>query len=110
MAHLSLVKTLSHLREEQRFSEEVVLEHVGMRLPRGSLTEIVGDASTGKTSLALSLLARLTSAGEICAVVDATGSFDPSTAKLAGVELEGLLWVRCGGNVEKTFMAADHLV
>ena len=32
------------------------------------------------------------------------------TAKLAGVELNNLLWVRCGRDVEKTFMAADHIV
>ena len=110
MAHLSLVKTLSHLREEQRFSDEVVLEHVGLTFTRGSLAEIVGDASSGKTSLALSLLARLTSAGEISAVVDSSGGFDPCTARLAGVELENLLWIRCGSDVEKAFMAADHLV
>ena len=49
-------------------------------------------------------------AGEICAVVDSCGGFDPCTAHLAGVQLENLLWVRCGGDVEKAFMSADYLV
>ena len=61
-------------------------------------------------ALALSLLAKLTSDGEICAAVDSGHGFDPITAKLAGVELNNLLWVRCGRDVEKTFMAADHIV
>ncbi|MEO6052286.1 MAG: hypothetical protein ABIP78_13285, partial [Pyrinomonadaceae bacterium] len=64
----------------------------------------------GKTSLALALLSKLTVAGEVCSVVDSTGSFDPYTASLAGVTLENLLWIKCGGNLEKAFMAADYLV
>jgi len=55
-------------------------------------------------------LAKLTTTGEICAVVDSTDGFDPCTAFLAGVELENILWVRCGGDIEKSFMAADYLV
>jgi len=110
MTHLSLVKSLSRLQEEQRYTDEVLLEGFGLSFIRGTLAEIWGGPSTGKTSLALSLLAQLTSAGEICAAVDACGGFDPVSAKLAGVELENLLWVRCGGDVERSFMAADHLV
>ena len=110
MAHLALVKNLAQLKQEQSYIDEVVLESAGLSLARGSLTEVVGGPSTGKTSLALSLLAKLTSEGEICAAVDAGHGFDPITAKLAGVELNNLLWVRCGRDVEKTFMAADHLV
>jgi len=110
MAHLALVKNLAQLKQEQSYVDEVVLESAGLALARGSLTEVVGGPSTGKTSLALSLLAKLTAEGEICAAVDAGHGFDPVTAKLAGVEVNNLLWVRCGRDVEKTFMAADHLV
>lgn len=110
MAHLSLVKSLSHLQEEQKHTEEVLLDAFGLAFTRGSLIEIAGGPSTGKTSLALSLLAQLTAAGEICAVVDSTGGFDPRSAVLAGVELKDLLWVRCGGDVERSFMSADYLV
>jgi hypothetical protein len=110
MRHLSLVKPVSRLREEQRQTEEILLEHFGLEFTRGTLSEIVGRAGSGKRSIMLSLLAKLTAAGEICAVVDSSGGFDPCTAYLAGVELENLLWVRCGGDVEKAFLSADHLV
>ena len=110
MPHLSLVKTLSHLQEEQKHTDEIRLEAHGLTLTRGSVAEIAGGASSGKTSLALSLLAKLTAAGEICAMVDSTGSLDPVSAVLAGVKLENVLWVRCGNELEKAFMAADYLV
>ena len=109
-AHLRLVKSLSHLQEEQRCSDEVLLDGFGLALTRGTVVEIAGPASTGKTSVALNLLAELTQTGEICAVVDADGGFDPRSAVLAGVELDNLLWVKCSGDVEKTFMSADYLV
>jgi hypothetical protein len=110
MLHLSLVKSLAHLKEEQKYTDEILLESAGIALTRGSIAEIVGEASTGKTSLSLALLSRLTIAGEICGVVDACDSFDPRSATLAGVELGNLLWVRCGGSVEKAFISADYLV
>ncbi len=110
MPHLSLVKSLSHLKEEQKFVDEVLLDQIGLAVTRGSIAEIAGGPSSGKTSIAVSLLAKLTSAGEICAVVDASHSFDPCTAYLAGVVLENLLWTKCGNDVEKAFMAADYLV
>lgn len=110
MAHLSVVKSLSRLHEEQKHSEEILLESVGLAFPRGSVTEITGHASSGKTSLSLALLAKLTAAGEVCAVVDSNDGFDPCTAHLAGVKIENLLWVKCTGRLEKAFMAADHLV
>lgn len=110
MRHLSLVKSLSHLKEEQRHSDEILLESAGLAFTRGSVAEIAGEPSSGKTSLSLFLLAKLTSAGEICAVVDSSNSFDPCSAVLAGIELENLLWVKCGGDIEKAFMSADYLV
>jgi len=110
MAHLSLVKSLSRLQEEQKHSDEILLASFGLAFARGSVIEISGQASSGKTSFALTLLAKLTSAGEICAVVDSADSFDPRSAELAGVKNENLLWVKCGGQLEKAFMAADHLV
>jgi len=110
MSHLSLVKNLSRLQEEQKFSDEILLESAGLAFTRGSVAEVAGGPSSGKTSLLLSLLAKLTAAGEICAVVDSCNSFDPCSAVLAGVELENLLWVKCGGDLERSFMAADYLV
>ncbi|NOT48463.1 MAG: hypothetical protein HOP17_12030 [Acidobacteria bacterium] len=110
MRNLSLVKTLTHLKEERKHSEEILLESAGLAFTRGTLAEIAGGPSSGKTSLLLSLLGKLTRAGEVCAVVDSSGGFDPYSAVASGVELENLLWVRCGGDIEKAFMAADYLV
>jgi len=65
-------------------------------LPRGCLTEICGPASSGRTTLLLAALAAATGRGEFCVVVDASDTLDPQSAAAAGVELERLLWVRCG--------------
>jgi hypothetical protein len=110
MGDLRLVKSLSHLKEEQSHAEEILLESAGLAFTRGGLAEISGEPSSGKTSLALSLLAKLTQEGEVCAVADACDSFDPRSAFLAQVALENLLWVKCGGDLEKAFLAADYLV
>ena len=47
-------------------------------LPRGCLTEIVGPASSGRTSLLLSVLAAATARQEACALVDAEDAFSPA--------------------------------
>lgn len=78
--------------------------------PRGRITEIVGPVSSGRTSLLHSILAETTRCGEFCAVVDTTNAFDPASAEAAGVNLRGLVWVRCNGDVENAVKAADLLV
>ncbi len=65
-------------------------------LPRGCLTEIFGPASSGRTTLLLAALAGATRRGEFCAIVDASDALDPNSAAAAGVDLDRLLWVRCG--------------
>jgi recombination protein RecA len=67
-------------------------------LPRGALSEICGPASSGRTSVLLSLMASMTANGEVCALVDTADSFDPKSAEAAGVELRKLLWIRCSKN------------
>ncbi|MBV9157840.1 MAG: hypothetical protein JO097_16365 [Acidobacteriaceae bacterium] len=79
-------------------------------LARGAITEITGPRSSGRTSLALYILAQATQAGEVCAVVDLNNNFHPESAALAGVRLEQLIWVRCGGNAEHAIRAADLLL
>jgi recombination protein RecA len=64
-------------------------------LPVGSISEITGPASSGRTSLALSFLARRTAEARVCAWVDTNDSFDPESAAANGVDLRQLLWVRC---------------
>jgi recombination protein RecA len=79
-------------------------------LPRGCLTEIIGPASSGRTSLLVSILAEATARGEVCALVDAEDCFDPSSAAKAGVRLERLIWVRSSHNAEHALKAADLLI
>jgi recombination protein RecA len=81
-----------------------------IQLPRGCLTEIVGPASTGRTTLLHSVLASSTSRGETCALVDSDDAFDPATAAAAGVRLENLLWIRCNKDADAALKASDLLI
>lgn len=67
---------------------------LGGGFPRGRLSEIAGPFSSGRTSVALALLAHATAAEEVCAFVDAADGLDPASAEAAGVALERLLWAR----------------
>ena len=67
---------------------------LGGGLPRGQMSEIFGPPSSGRTGLALGLLAGVTSRGGLGALVDPGDRFDPVAASAAGVELDRLLWVR----------------
>jgi recombination protein RecA len=69
---------------------------LGGGFPRGSVVELCGPVSSGRTSLAFSLLAQATERQEACAFVDVSDSLDPISLAAAGVELPRLLWVRCG--------------
>ncbi len=69
---------------------------LGGGFPRGSLVELCGPPSSGRTSLAVSLLAQATERQEACAFVDVSDSLDPLSLGAAGVELRRLLWIRCG--------------
>jgi hypothetical protein len=78
-------------------------------LPRGCLTEVFGPISSGRTSVLVSALATMTTRSEVCALVDGRDGFDPVSAPAAGVDLEHLLWVRCG-NIEQALKSADLLL
>src|SRR6266478_3339609 len=69
---------------------------LGGGFPRASLVELCGPASSGRTSLAFSLLAQATERQEACAFVDVSDSLDPVSLAAAGVDLPRLLWIRCG--------------
>lgn len=68
---------------------------IGHGIARGAVTEICGPASSGRTSVLLSLLATVTQRQEAVALVDARDAFHPESAAHAGVDLKRLLWVRC---------------
>ena len=63
-------------------------------LRRGSLSEIVGAHSSGRTTVLLSLIAAATRRGEIAALIDTSDRFDVASAGAAGIDLSRLLWVR----------------
>jgi len=67
---------------------------LGGGFPRGRVTEINGPLSSGRTSLALAVVAAATRAGEIAAIVDSADAFDPASAAAAGIDLSRVLWAR----------------
>ncbi len=60
-------------------------------LPQGRIIEIYGPESSGKTTLALHVIAEAQKKGGICAFVDAEHALDPTYAKKLGVDLDELL-------------------
>jgi recombination protein RecA len=64
--------------------------------PRGAITELVGIPCSGRTTAALHLLSRFSAEGSVCAWVDVADVFSPSSAAANGIDLQRLLWVRCG--------------
>lgn len=76
---------------------------------QGQLSEIVGPRSSGGGGLLVALLARATASGVQVALVDGADTFDPASAVAAGMDLDRLLWVRCGSQWRKAWSAADLL-
>ncbi len=64
-------------------------------LANGRISEFFGESSSGRTSLALALLAATVQRGELAVWIDLSDSFDPASARDFGVDLNKLLWVRC---------------
>ncbi|HWC57346.1 MAG TPA: recombinase RecA [Candidatus Paceibacterota bacterium] len=60
-------------------------------LPRGRIVEIFGPESSGKTTLALHVVAEAQKRGGICAYIDAEHAMDPEYAKNIGVKVQELL-------------------
>jgi len=91
-------------------------------VPRGSLSEIVGNASSGRTTVMMNLLHEVTECGEVCALIDVSDTFSPHAASALGVDMGRLLWVRCTKEaqpktmkgrlapLEQAFKAADLLL
>lgn len=78
-------------------------------LPRGRIIEIYGPESSGKTTLALHVIAEAQKRGGTCAFVDAEHALDPSYAKKLGVNLDELLISQPDAG-EQALEIADTLV
>ena len=83
---------------------------LGGGFPSGQLVEITGPPSSGRTSVALSLLAQTTGEGaELAAWVDLADAFDPVSAQSLGANLDLILWIRAQG-VPEALRSLERLV
>ncbi|MDB5491435.1 MAG: RecA protein [Micavibrio sp.] len=78
-------------------------------LPRGRITEIYGPESSGKTTLALQVIAEAQKMGGSCAIIDAEHALDPGYARKLGVDLDSLLISQPDAG-EQALEIADTLV
>jgi recombination protein RecA len=78
-------------------------------LPKGRVVEIYGPESSGKTTLALHVIASAQKAGGVCAFVDAEHALDPGYARKLGVNIDELLISQPDAG-EQALEIADTLV
>ncbi len=78
-------------------------------LPRGRIVEIYGPESSGKTTVALHVVANAQRAGGIAAFIDAEHALDPDYAKMLGVDTDALL-VSQPDTGEQALEIADMLI
>ncbi|MGM0421472.1 MAG: recombinase RecA [Pseudomonadota bacterium] len=78
-------------------------------LPRGRVVEIFGPESSGKTTLALQVIAEAQKSGGTCAVIDAEHALDPGYAKKLGCDVDNLLISQPDAG-EQALEIADTLV
>jgi len=81
----------------------------GQGIPCGRIVEIYGPESSGKTTLALHVIAESQKTGGIAAFIDAEHALDPSWAKKLGVDLETLL-VSQPGHGEEAMQITEMLI
>jgi recombination protein RecA len=78
-------------------------------LPRGRIVEIYGPESSGKTTLALHVIAEAQKRGGTCAFIDAEHALDPTYARKLGVDVDNLL-ISQPDTGEQALEIADTLV
>ena len=78
-------------------------------LPRGRVTEIYGPESSGKTTLAIHVIAEAQKKGGICAIIDAEHAFDRFYAEKLGVDVNNL-WIAQPDNGEQALDIAEQLI
>ncbi|NMA60823.1 MAG: recombinase RecA [Firmicutes bacterium] len=78
-------------------------------IPRGRIIEIYGPESSGKTTLALHIMAQAQQMGGIAAMIDAEHALDPVYARKLGVDIDNLL-ISQPDHGEQALEIAEHLV
>ena len=105
------------LGDSPQVSEEVIPSgSIGVDLalgiggiPRGRIIEIYGPEASGKTTLAIHIIAEAQKKGGICAIIDAEHAFDKVYAEKLGVDVENLL-ISQPDYGEQGLEIADHLI
>ncbi|MGC8972219.1 MAG: recombinase RecA [bacterium] len=77
-------------------------------IPRGRITEIFGPEASGKTTLALHIIAEAQKLGGIAAFIDAEHALDPIYARNLGVNIDEM-WISQPDNGEQALSIADRL-
>lgn len=109
--------TIMKLGDSPQVSEEVIPSgSIGVDLalgiggiPRGRIVEIYGPEASGKTTLAIHIIAEAQKKGGICAIIDAEHAFDKVYAEKLGVDVENLL-ISQPDYGEQGLEIADHLI
>jgi recombination protein RecA len=78
-------------------------------LPKGRIIEIYGPESSGKTTLAMHVIAEAQREGGITAIVDAEHAFDPTYAAKLGIDTDSLL-ISQPDYGEQALEIAEHLI
>lgn len=78
-------------------------------LPKGRIVEIYGPESSGKTTIAIHVIAEAQKKGGMCAIIDAEHAFDSSYAQKLGVNVESLL-ISQPDYGEQALEIADRLI
>ena len=78
-------------------------------LPKGRIVEIYGPESSGKTTIAIHVIAEAQKKGGMCAIIDAEHAFDSSYAQKLGVDVENLL-ISQPDYGEQALEIADRLI
>ncbi len=78
-------------------------------VPKGRVVEIYGPESSGKTTIAIHIIAEAQKKGGICAIIDAEHAFDSSYARKLGVDVDNLL-ISQPDYGEQALEIADRLI
>ncbi len=78
-------------------------------IPRGRIVEIYGAESSGKTTLALNIIANAQRLGGTAGFIDAEHALDPQYAKLIGVDIENVL-ISQPSSGEEALEILDYMV
>ncbi|MCX6210337.1 MAG: recombinase RecA [Bacteroidetes bacterium] len=78
-------------------------------VPKGRIVEIYGPESSGKTTIAIHIIAEAQKKGGVCAIIDAEHAFDSSYAQKLGVDVDNLL-ISQPDYGEQALEIADRLI